>query len=741
MRMRPCLFPPLGRPLVAAAAALTFALAVALVPGPGRARAQTSTFPPLTLTLEQRIVNNDGSVRYQPFNDMDRLTFFNFANCVCGSLFSAGMQFQTGSPGASNDTVEVWTGTQCDMGTDPNARLSRCTKADAFSVQALASNTAVHRELHANQLMAAGNVGTCYSDRAGTNNIFALIDEQGAGTTFQLDQTVQVPFDLQPPSPVANPSSVGVENAVKVQWDAISGSTTDIRGYQVLCARQDGSPVFAQRTNDPVYIRPADVAGCNPSATGVPDAGPTTADAGAVVDPTSFEGLDPRFICSGEIGATGNEARIDVGGADPALGPNEAIRTIVVTIDNARNYASVAAGSASPSPVRDAWEVYKDDGGQADGGFCFVATAAYGNYDHPYVRILRHFRDHTLARTATGRAFIRWYYRHSPPWAAALRRHPWARVAAQVALFPLVLGAWVWDATTLGEKLLALALVIGWLAWRRRRRRSAAAAAPAPRVRRLAAAAGALLLVGALPRVASAQVMLDDETLSQPVEHGLPRSNWAFELKIGPYYPDVDGEAALNGATPFHDMFGDGSMILPQLELDRFLAYPLGELGIGLSIGYSSNSAQSFTEDASGHATTMRSGDETTFHLIPIALLAVYRFTVISDRSVVPLVPYAKLGLSYYIWWNTRGDGSVSVYDPTGQEGRGATLGWQGSLGLAFRADRLDPDAARAAENELGVEHISFFAEVTYAQVNGLLSSNKLHLGDFTWNAGINFEF
>lgn len=58
--------------------------------------------------------------------------------------------------------------------------------------------------------------------------------------------------------------------------------------------------------------------------------------------------------------------------------------------------------------------------GQGGGG-CYIATAVYGSYDAPQVRVLRRFRDQTLATSQTGRAFIRFYYATSPPIAARLQ--------------------------------------------------------------------------------------------------------------------------------------------------------------------------------------------------------------------------------------------------------------------------------------------------------------------------------
>lgn len=45
---------------------------------------------------------------------------------------------------------------------------------------------------------------------------------------------------------------------------------------------------------------------------------------------------------------------------------------------------------------------------------CYIATMAYGDYDHPQVMILRTFRDETLSNTLLGRSFIKFYYATSP---------------------------------------------------------------------------------------------------------------------------------------------------------------------------------------------------------------------------------------------------------------------------------------------------------------------------------------
>jgi hypothetical protein len=69
---------------------------------------------------------------------------------------------------------------------------------------------------------------------------------------------------------------------------------------------------------------------------------------------------------------------------------------------------------------------------------CFIATAAYGNYSSPEVKILREFRDRYLLTSGPGNAFVRWYYQHSPAAAAFLNAHPQYKPLVRTVLAPAV---------------------------------------------------------------------------------------------------------------------------------------------------------------------------------------------------------------------------------------------------------------------------------------------------------------
>lgn len=106
---------------------------------------------------------------------------------------------------------------------------------------------------------------------------------------------------------------------------------------------------------------------------------------------------------------------------------------------------------------------------------CFVATAAYGTAQAHEIQVLREFRDVVLSRTEAGRAFIRWYYEHSPKWAAVIRDHEMLRGMVRAFLGPMIgvanlslsYGAWVFYVSLVG----VFSVLIGGCAVSKLRRR------------------------------------------------------------------------------------------------------------------------------------------------------------------------------------------------------------------------------------------------------------------------------
>lgn len=735
------------------------------------ANAATTTATDVKITIQIRNDDTadptDPGTTWRDMTDIEKKTFWNTAHCECGEPIR--LKLEKTATTISGTPIQVWAGARCDDNADLQ-RAQRCTELDA-GFQFSPTSAFHYMIVPANELEWPPS-GMCQNNVA-TQHIFVLVDQGGDGTYESTSISEDIAVDTQNAPDVGNITATGGEDAIVLKWELPTTRLDDIRSFQVLCA-VNGQPMLASPASSPDYdvcpgasppiVPPVD-AGPGLDAGPKADAGPPDAspiDAAPVVDARTFdarigpdagtmgtiEELDPAFICSGVIPAGSKDARITVPSAvAAALGPTDTIELVLVETDSHKNPNPLFAGNARPQPVRDFWETYTDAGGSAQGGFCFVATAAYGSYDHPFVVVLRDFRDDTLAKTSVGRAFIRWYYRNSPPLAAYIRTHPVARFLAQVVLWPVVFLAGTWEYTTAWDKLVLLVL-FALLVSRRLRRRLRA------HKRVLAATATGLVLLVAGARTASAQEggayydeSFDDQALDE-MQHKDPA--WTFELKFGPYIPAIDSEPGLTKIAnasgkmvgPYELMYGNSHALMMQMELDRYFLYPSGQLGVMLGWGYMSNGAQSFVENPDGTVDyTMRSkADSTGFRLFPLSLGGVYRFTSLANKTKIPIVPYVKGGLDYYIWYVIKGNGNLASTMKNGSA-YGGTLGVQGTIGIDIRADELDPTAAQSLQSELGVRHAGFFVEGTYAWVNGLFQSNRLRVGDLTWFAGVNFEF
>ena len=118
---------------------------------------------------------------------------------------------------------------------------------------------------------------------------------------------------------------------------------------------------------------------------------------------------------------------------DGGAGDSDGIANGVI-VDPSGPGAVASAASVSSTPAA-------ESGG--GGGGCFIATAAYGSYMEKHVKVLRDFRDDFLLTTPWGTAFVKAYYRYSPPIAVVIAKYAVLRTLVRVALMPLVMFGYV----------------------------------------------------------------------------------------------------------------------------------------------------------------------------------------------------------------------------------------------------------------------------------------------------------
>jgi hypothetical protein len=74
---------------------------------------------------------------------------------------------------------------------------------------------------------------------------------------------------------------------------------------------------------------------------------------------------------------------------------------------------------------------------------CFIATAAFGSKFEKHVQLLRRFRDLYLMPNSIGRAFVKAYYKYSPPMADFIAKHDVLRIMVRWSLAPLIAISWM----------------------------------------------------------------------------------------------------------------------------------------------------------------------------------------------------------------------------------------------------------------------------------------------------------
>jgi hypothetical protein len=224
----------------------------------------------------------------------------------------------------------------------------------------------------------------------------------------------------------------------------------------------------------------------------------------------------------------------------------------------------------------------------------------------------------------------------------------------------------------------------------------------------------------------TASLALASPVASAQLEGG--SGKWgSFELGGGPFRPRIDKD--LGTATPYRDVFGGKPAPVWRLHLAKAVWDGAGVLEAGFKTGFFSKS---------GHAletgTSTRTGDRTTFNVLPTSLTLTYRPDFLYERYGFPLLPYGRVALERYNWWTTKESKWTK---------KGATNGWSATAGLALVIDFLDPDAGRDLDREVGVNHTALYFDVTKSKVDDFGSKKSLDLSEdlVAWSGGLLLVF
>jgi hypothetical protein len=245
-------------------------------------------------------------------------------------------------------------------------------------------------------------------------------------------------------------------------------------------------------------------------------------------------------------------------------------------------------------------------------------------------------------------------------------------------------------------------------------------------------------LVSMAPRVASGH------SADEPHDHHRPRAPVrdpsayrspryaAFELRLGPYRPDVDSE--FSNAQPFQQVFGSGHSIMFGLEADyQALRIPhFASLGPGFGASFVSYNTYGQFADGAG-----RSEHATGLWVLPLYFAGVMRIDVFARDFQVPLVPYVK-GAFVIAPWEARDAGGVSV-DANGRQGKGIETGLAFHAGLMLELNFLAPQTAVEMDSATGVNSTYLFGEFMMSDVDSF--GKGMQVGTETFMFGITVEY
>lgn len=237
------------------------------------------------------------------------------------------------------------------------------------------------------------------------------------------------------------------------------------------------------------------------------------------------------------------------------------------------------------------------------------------------------------------------------------------------------------------------------------------------------------------------------------------KAAFAFELRFGPYLPNIDSE--FNGATPFTDAFGidcdaetaNTPSVAQRLyfgvEADVMpLRIPyVGMFGLGVGWGFTrfSNNAL-FLDKTKDKGKWNCSKQSTSLTIMPMHASFVLRVDELMRRTGIPIVPYGKAGAGLG-FWRASGDAgtehcsssssnaAAATACSTERTGMGLSPSLHFALGGMIALNFLEPRAAARLDETTGVQHAYIFGEWYSDTIP--LSSKTMRVGASSWVLGL----
>jgi hypothetical protein len=439
----------------------------------GSARADTTLPGGATISFGELRIHENGNPQLAVASSAAAVArYFNLAHCACSQTGAAKPGYVEGTyayqllltagTAPVQRPLETWVGSGCD---DAAMRAAQCHRVTSATIADLSTIPAagVAPEVRVFDLMEPEPTSNTCDSRQIMAAQWAIADGNGDGV---LDYFVGQPIatDALPPPLPTGFRAVSASGAIELAWTP-PADTSDIAGYQALCATFSGAQAFTGSPPAPLYITARQLCGESLDVPLVPSPVDVGADPSVDADTSvplaqGIAQLDPTYLCGQQLDPSATTMRI--------TGLRDEVRTeiLFVAVDHAGNAAATYLYPMVKPGTTDVWEDIHQRGGRTEGGMCLIAET-FGD-DDPLTQRLRRFRDDTLAASAVGRLAIAAYYATLGRLGGLVHGSVPRRIIAAVLLAPLVVLALAWQ--LLGLPLLAAIALLAFAARRSRGR-------------------------------------------------------------------------------------------------------------------------------------------------------------------------------------------------------------------------------------------------------------------------------
>jgi len=233
-------------------------------------------------------------------------------------------------------------------------------------------------------------------------------------------------------------------------------------------------------------------------------------------------------------------------------------------------------------------------------------------------------------------------------------------------------------------------------------------------------------------------------------EKGTQPASWGLELRLGSYRPYFGDQIIPNTDKTerdyFRTYFGKEKPLLVAIEVERYFTPFIGLLGVYGRFGHWKVTGKSRVCHDTGGATvdctpetvfdSTPGNTPTAMEVVPLSVGAVYRFDWFFKEFGVPLTPYGKVALDYYLWW-FQSAGKTAQFQ-TGKDAKGGTAGYEAAGGIAFNLDWIDP---RGSNKSAVFLNSAFFVEYNKVWADGFGDKSKPDMSATQLTFGLTFDF